>query len=146
MIDHSESTTGTAKRQRAYAGRQRNSGRRRVNWWLDTAIIVEIDRRATAMSGAKTTALNAVLQALLAQTLPAPAVSTPKPAVVAPVAPVMLSTTETARRLAVTVPDLVKWRKEGRGPKARRVKNTWRYSEQEVAEWIKEGERIAEQF
>lgn len=73
-----------------------------------------------------------------------PKVPTPAPTPLA--IPVMLSTTETACRLAVTVPELVRWRKEGRGPKAHRVKESWRYDERDIEAWIKEGQQIAEQF
>lgn len=141
-------TSGTAKRQRAYAGRQRDSGRRRVNWWLSNDIIDEIDRRAMALGGDKATALNTVLQTLLAHTKPAAATATkpklPEPAPMA--APVLVSTTETARRLHITVPTLVQWRKAGRGPRAVRVKDTWRYSEQDIDAWIQEGKQINEEF
>lgn len=145
MLDHSSETiTGTNKRQRAYANRQRETGRRRVTWWLDSGIIEDIDRRATAIGGDKATALNTVLQRLLEQTKPVTATAT-RPKAPEP-APVLISATETAKCLAITMTELVRMRKAGIGPKARRVKDTWRYSEQDVIEWIKEGKKIADAF
>jgi hypothetical protein len=135
--------TPAKQRIAAYRARQRAKGMKEIAVHLTPealkALRLLLNTNPAASMGEVISSALVTTAAKLKQKVPTPA---PIPMAI----PVMLSTTETARRLAVTVPELVKWRKEGRGPKAQRVKDSWRYDERDIAAWIKEGQQIAEQF
>jgi hypothetical protein len=137
--------TPAKQRIAAYRARQKAKGMKEIAVHLTPealkALRLLLNTSPAASMGEVISSALVTTAAKLKPKVPAPA-PTPIPVTI----PMMLSTTETARRLAVTVPDLVKWRKEGRGPKARRVKDRWLYDEQDLNEWIKEGQQIAEQF
>lgn len=135
--------TPAKQRIAAYRARQKAKGMREIAVHLTPEALEALH---LLLDTSPDTSMGEVISSALVTTAAKLKPKVPAPAPTSLAVPIMLSTTETARRLAVTVPDLVHWRKESRGPKARRVKDTWRYSEQDVTDWIKEGIRIAEEF
>jgi predicted DNA-binding transcriptional regulator AlpA len=135
--------TPAKQRIAAYRARQKAKGMKEIAVHLAPealeALRLLLDTNPDASMGE---VISSALVATAAKLKP----KVPTPALTPLAMPLMLSTTETARRLAVTVPELVRWRKEGRGPKAHRVKDSWRYDERDIDAWTQEGQQIAEQF
>lgn len=137
-------------RQARHSDKQRSLGRIRPNWWIDVDTVNEIRKRAAATGGNVQDAVNTVLRELLEQQKsapPTPAVTKPKATTLPPVpaTPVLISATETAKRLQVSVHELNRWHRERRGPQPRYVKRRWLYDERELDEWLAAERRKAEE-
>ena len=137
--------TPAKQRIAAYRARQKAKGMKEIAVHLTPEALEALRRlQGTSPDASMGEVISSALVATVTKLKPKVPVPAPAPTPMA--IPIMLSTTETARRLAVTVPELVRWRKEGRGPKAHRVKESWRYDERDIDTWIQEGQQIAEQF
>ena len=139
--------TPAKQRIAAYRARQKAKGMKEIAVHLTPEALEALRRlQGTSPDASMGEVISSALMATAAKLKSKVPVLAPAPAPTPMAIPIMLSTTETARRLAVTVPELVRWRKEGRGPKAHRVKESWRYDERDIDAWIQEGQQIAEQF
>ena len=58
----------------------------------------------------------------------------------------LISATETAKRLAVSIATLNRWRKDRKGPPAYRIGQHWKYDESEIADYIQSCRLEAEKF
>ena len=48
----------------------------------------------------------------------------------------LLTPTETAKLLSVSTHSLVKWRKDGRGPRCIKIGQQWRYAQSDIESYI----------
>lgn len=69
----------------------------------------------------------------------------PPPTPVSAPATVLISATEAAKRLQVTVIELSRWHKERRGPQPKHIKRRWLYDERELDEWLAAERRKADE-
>jgi predicted DNA-binding transcriptional regulator AlpA len=57
-----------------------------------------------------------------------------------------ISAPETAKRLNISQATLTRWRQARRGPPVYKVGKSWKYDEQELAEFIQSCRRASEEF